>query len=302
MKNQMKAVICVLCAAVIGAIVIAAGAYANANKTNDEVHMDSKVEVVATAETASAETAEVTSKSANAGFVLADGEFKGSTGIYALGTDTATARDFIAVGIASDFTIREYNENAGYIIYSTDMADYRIANISSNDVPLDAVIELTDSEGKPLISGQKQISKSSAVSVMATNFDVENSEAVKEEVHRICNDAALYDGTMNFEILGKAVNAEQAVNIVATNDVISFGQNDSTVYLTPYSSSLTGAGFADEVEIVDGFTAKAGDYQDSESDLKPYIYNDDKGTVKFVAASEDILKATFNTAEPVIKS
>ena len=67
MKNQMKAVICVLCAAVIGAIVIAAGAYANAKKTNDEVHMDSKVEVVATAETASAETAEVTSKSANAG-------------------------------------------------------------------------------------------------------------------------------------------------------------------------------------------------------------------------------------------
>lgn len=100
MKNQMKAVICVLCAAVIGAIVIAAGAYANAKKTNDEVHMDSKVEVVATAETASAETAEVTSKSANAGFVLADGEFKGSTGIYALGTDTATARDFIAVDIA----------------------------------------------------------------------------------------------------------------------------------------------------------------------------------------------------------
>lgn len=39
MKNQMKAVICVLCAAVIGAIVIATGAYANAKKTNDEVHM-----------------------------------------------------------------------------------------------------------------------------------------------------------------------------------------------------------------------------------------------------------------------
>lgn len=153
-----------------------------------------------------------------------------------------------------------------------------------------------------MISGQKQISKSSAVSVVATNFDVKNTEAVKEEAHRLCNDAVLYNGTVNFEVLGHAVNAEQAVNIVATNDVISFGQNDSTVYLTPYSNSLTGAGFADEVEIVDGFTAKAGDYQDSESDLKPYIYNDDKGTVKFVAASEDILKATFNTAEPVIKS
>lgn len=302
MKNQMKAVICVLCAAVIGAIVIAAGAYANAKKTNDEVHMDRKVEVVTTAETASAETAEVTSKSANAGFVLADGEFKGSTGIYALGTDTATARDIIATNIVSDFDIKEYNENAGYIIYSTDMADYRIANISSNDVPLDAVIELTDSEGKPLISGQKQVSKSSAVSVVATNFDAENTEAVKEEAHRLCNDAVLYDGTVNFEVLGHAANAEQAVNIVATNDVISFGQNDSTVYLTPYSSSLTGAGFADEVEIADGFTVKAGDYHDSDSNLKPYIYNDDNGTVKFVAASEDILKAAFDTVEPVTKS
>ena len=48
------------------------------------------------------------------------------------------------------------------------MADYRITNTSSNDVPLDAVIELTDSDDKPMISGQKQISKSSAVSVVAT--------------------------------------------------------------------------------------------------------------------------------------
>lgn len=301
MQNQMKAVICVLCAAVIGAIVIAASAYANAKKTNDEVHMDSKVEVVATAETASAETAEVTSKSANAGFVLADGEFKGSAGTYVLGTDTAEARDLIAANIVSDFDIKEYNENAGYIIYSTDMADYRIANISSNEVQLDAVIELTDSEDKPMISGQKQISKSSAVSVVAINFDTENTEPVKEEVHRICNDAALYDGTMNFEILGQVVNAEQAVNIVATDDVISFGQNDSMVYLTPYENSLTGAGFTDEVEVTDGFTVKAGDYQDSESGLKLYIYSDDNGTVKFVAASEDVLKAAF-AAESVIKS
>lgn len=302
MKNQMNAVICVLCAAVIGAIVIAAGAYANAKKTNDEVHMDSKVEVVATAETASAETAEVAYKSGNADFTMSDGKFKGGAGTYVLGTDTAEARDIIATNIVSDFDIKEYNENAGYIIYSTDMADYRIANISSNDVPLDAVIELTDSEGKPLISGQKQVSKSSAVSVVATNFDAENTEAVKEEAHRLCNDAVLYDGTVNLEVLGHAVNAEQAVNIVATNDVISFGQNDSTVYLTPYSSSLTGAGFADEVEIADGITVKAGDYHDSESNLKPYIYNDDNGTVKFVAASEDILKAAFDTVEPVIKS
>ena len=302
MKNQMNAVICVLCAAVIGAIVIAAGAYANAKKTNDEVHMDSKVEVVATAETASAETAEVAYKSGNADFTMSDGKFKGAAGTYVLGTDTAEARDIIATNIVSDFDIKEYNENAGYIIYSTDMADYRIANISSNDVPLDAVIELTDSEGKPLISGQKQVSKSSAVSVVATNFDAENTEAVKEEAHRLCNDAVLYDGTVNLEVLGHAVNAEQAVNIVATNDVISFGQNGSTVYLTPYSSSLTGAGFADEVEIADGFAVKAGDYHDSESNLKPYIYNDDNGTVKFVAASEDILKAAFDTVEPVIKS
>ena len=163
------------------------------------------------------------------------------------------------------------------------------------------MIELTDGEDNPMISGQKQISKSSAVSVVAINFDVENTEVVKEEVHRICNDAALYDGTMDFDVLGHAINAEQAVNIVVTDDVISFGQNDSTVYLTPYENSLTGEGFTDEIDgsniiAVDiGFQAilavliVTGFHRETVSDLK------------FVAASEDALKAAFS-AEPVIKS
>ena len=57
MKDMNKVISGVAGVAVVAAIVIAGSAYATAKKTNYDVHLNSKVEVVTSAEAASAETA-----------------------------------------------------------------------------------------------------------------------------------------------------------------------------------------------------------------------------------------------------
>lgn len=301
MKGSVKTVLGIAGVAAVVAIVVAGSAYATAKKTNNDVHLNSKVEVVTSADAASAENAEKSYRQGSANITMKNGEFGGAAGVYALGSN-GSSRDYIAVDIDSVFTLDEYNEDAGYITYSTDTADYRVANVASADVPLNAVIELTDGEGNPMVAGQKKISDDSAVSVMATNFDSENIEAVKDEVRSICDGASLNDGKMTLVILGNAINTDYATNVVAADDVLSVGHDENAIYIAPYTSSLTGAGFSEEIEVNTTMTVKAGKYQDSENGLMPFIYNSDNGTAKIVAANADVLKAAFAPAEPVIKS
>ena len=300
MKDMNKVIAGVAGVAVVAAIVIAGSAYATAKKTNYDVHLNSKVEVVTSAEAASAETAAADYRQGMANITMDNGKFGGAAGIYTLGAN-GSARDYVAVDIDSAFTINEYNEDAGYITYANDNADYRVINVASADVPLDAVIELTDGEGNPMIAGQKKVANDTAVSVMATNFDSENLDAVKAEVRRICDSATLSNGKMTLFVIGNAINAYYASSVVVTSDVLSVGQGENAIYVAPYTKSLTGAGFADDIEVNTTMTVKAGKYQDAESGLMPYIYNSDAGTAKIVAANVDTLKAAFAPAEPVIK-
>lgn len=292
----------IACVAAVASIAIAGGAYATAKKANEAAHESATMQVLSvTDDVSTAETAALDYTDGNVEVALDDGKFVASAGTYILGANGAP-RDFIATDVKDSVKDVVYNENDGYLTYSSDVADYRIINVSELDVPYDTVIKMNDADGNAIIVGQKKVTESAAVMVVASNFDSENILDVKAEVNRICNAAAPSNGIVNLNVLGQDVNAESATNIVLSNEVLSFGDAETAVYAAPYNATLKGAGFDSEVSISDEMTVKAGSYQDANNGLMPFIYNDDNGTVKFVAAGEDALKAAFVLVEPVIKS
>lgn len=292
----------IACVAAVASIAIAGGAYATAKNANKAAHESATVQVLsATDGMSTAETAALDYADGNVTVMLDDGEFVASAGTYILGANGA-ARDLLAVDVKDSINDIIYNENEGYLTYSSDVADYRITNVSEFDVPYDTVINMNDADGNTIIVGQKKVTESAAVMVVASNFDSENALDVKTEVNRICNVAVPSSGVLNLNVLGQDVNAESATNIVLSQEVLSFGKGETAVYAAPYNTTLKGAGFDNEVSIDGDMTVKVGSYKDANSGLMPFIYNDENGTVKFVAAGEDVLKAVFTTAEPVIKA
>lgn len=292
----------IACVAAVAAIAIAGGAYATAKNANVAAHESTTVQVLSvTDDVSTAETAALDYTDGNVAVTLDDGEFVASAGTYILGANGA-AREFVAVEVENSVNDIIYNESEGYLTYSSDVADYRVTNVSELDVPYDTVIKMNDADGNAIVVGQKKVTESSAVMVVASNFDSKNILDVKAEVNRICNAAAPSNGIVNLNVFGQEVNTESATNIVLSNEVLSFGDAETAVYVAPYNATLKGAGFDSEVSINDEMTVKAGSYQDANNGLMPFIYNDDNGTVKFVAAGEDALKAAFVLVEPVIKS
>lgn len=292
----------IACVAAVASIAIAGGACATAKNANEAAHESATVQVLsATDDMSTAETAALDYTDGNVAVTLDDGEFVASAGTYILGANGA-AREFVAVEVEDSVNDIVYNESKGYLTYSSDVADYRITNVSELDAPYDTVIKMNDADGNAIIVGQKKVTESTAVFVVASNFDSENILDVKTEVNRICNAATRSNGVMNLSVLGQDVNAESATSIALSNEILSFGETETAIYAAPYNSTLKGAGFDDEVSINDEMTVKAGSYQDANSGLMPFIYNDENGTVKFVAAGEDVLKAAFAQTEPVIKA
>lgn len=114
------------------------------------------------------------------------------------------------------------------------------------------------------------------------------------QLHEIMESAKEFDGKATVTVFGAPLNETWEKSFAINEDVAEFGNGDSSVYLSKYEGTLTGAGMDDELSLADGLDAQHGDLKDEETGLSPYFVSSNDHTFKFLATSDDIMTDMFS--------
>lgn len=91
-----------------------------------------------------------------------------------------------------------------------------------------------------------------------------------------------YNGQMNLAVEKLPIN--QAGDIVVTDELVS----NSHLNISVYNKSLEGTSFQNEITVAE-WSFMYGDYVDTESGLRPYIFKSDSCTLKIMASGDEAL-------------
>lgn len=182
----------------------------------------------------------------------------------------------------------EYSSNSESVKINKNII---IKNIDVELITENNISKFINEEGKNVIVGQQKIDEVSGVSIIVETND-ESKEKDLEFVKNILTSISKYNNKNTISILGNSINNDWN-NLLLTEDLLSINNRDNIIYIVPFDSKITGAGFDKKLEINEDFVLYYSDIKDSETGYIPYIIKTDNGNIKVLAQGNEIITNLF---------
>lgn len=195
--------------------------------------------------------------------------------------------EIAAVTLPEDASGVEYDMAQGYLAFDCSVGHIVVSTICASEISGDYA-RAFESEGEYVITAVREVTKQIGVNLVATTSQ-DNADAMKEAADAILTSLCACS-EYNFSICGLSINPDWDVDIA--ENVVCLAHEDDRVTVSVYGSSLDNAGFDNTVD-VGSIQFLYGNYKDVETGYVPYMYQGEKGTLKVMTTSSEILTAVF---------
>lgn len=169
----------------------------------------------------------------------------------------------------------EYDMNAGYLKATTAQGEI---TFTPNTDELSSMHTFSDDEGNTIAAGGVE------------DLFITVKPASEEMMNLLENIEILpYNGQMNLAVEKLPIN--QAGDVVITDELVS----NSHLNISVYNKSLEGTSFQNEITVAE-WKFLYGDYVDTESGLRPYIFKSDSCALKIMASGEEALNSGISAS------
>lgn len=208
-----------------------------------------------------------------------------------------TRADCVAVSFPEGEYAIEYDMESGYFSAEVDGGKLVVQKISADEIYGDCLRLLATESGEELIAGQKIISADAGISVVGILQNSEKRDDILALAEYVMTNTTLGDKSVQLSIENFKVNDNWAQSITVDKSVVSFGNGEEDIIMSRFTNSLTGAGFTNSFEPVEGMKVSCGSFQDAATGYKPYMFTADSGTLKIMAKNTENLENAFATTE-----
>ena len=169
----------------------------------------------------------------------------------------------------------EYDMNAGYLKAMTEQGEI---TFTPNTDELSSMHTFSDDEGNTVAAGGVK------------NLFITVKPASEEMMNLLENIEILpYNGQMNLAV--EKLPVSQAGDIIITDELVA----NSHLNISVYNKSLEGTSFQNEITVAE-WKFLYGDYVDTESGLRPYIFKSDSCALKIMASGEEALNSGISAS------
>ena len=193
-----------------------------------------------------------------------------------------TRADCVAVSFPEGEYAIEYDMESGYFSAEVDGGKLVVQKISADEIYGDCLRLLATESGEELIAGLQNSEKRDDILALA---------------EYVMTNTTLGDKSVQLSIENFKVNDNWAQSITVDKSVVSFGNGEEDIIMSRFTNSLTGAGFTNSFEPVEGMKVSCGSFQDAATGYKPYMFTADSGTLKIMAKNTENLENAFATTE-----
>lgn len=171
--------------------------------------------------------------------------------------------------------ILEYDMNAGYLKAMTEQGEI---TFTPNTNELSNMHTFSDDEGNTIAAGGVE------------NLFITVKPASEDMMNLLENIEILpYNGQMNLAV--EKLPISQAGDIIITDELVA----NSHLNISVYNKSLEGTSFQNEITVAE-WSFMYGDYVDTESGLRPYVFKSDSCTFKIMASGEEALNSGISAS------
>lgn len=169
----------------------------------------------------------------------------------------------------------EYDMNAGYLKAMTEQGEI---TFTPNTNELSNMHTFSDDEGNTIAAGGVE------------NLFITVKPASEDMMNLLENIEILpYNGQMNLAV--EKLPISQAGDIIITDELVA----NSHLNISVYNKSLEGTSFQNEITVAE-WSFMYGDYVDTESGLRPYVFKSDSCTFKIMASGEEALNSGISAS------
>lgn len=203
-----------------------------------------------------------------------------------------TNGDVITVKLPDGEYLLAYDKNESYLEIKLETTSVFVrSGDSAEGKKIDnSVYQFEDDEGV-FVVGAKTVG-STDVTIFCQTVK-EDGEHMCGFIEQIVDELGMWDGTAEISVCGMTVNPEwEWDSIQVTDEFLNLENDGELVNVSFYDMSITDAGMSNKVDVPGVGVFSYGDYQDSETGLRPFVLEGDI-SLKVVAPSTDCLQDVF---------